>query len=105
MDAGVQSQLLALEHVLLDPQTRSNPEWLDRVLADEMVEFGKSGGVYDKAAIIAALAAEVPAPAGAEPTPVGADAGAKGLLGKAAPFLIIVTLALVGIVVWLTTTR
>jgi hypothetical protein len=62
MDATAQEELLALERALLEPETRHNPGWLDRTLAPDMIEFGRSGRRYDKDAIIAALVAETPSP-------------------------------------------
>lgn len=47
--------LLALEQELLSPQVRSAAEKLDRLLAQEFVEFGSSGRIYDKQSIIRAL--------------------------------------------------
>lgn len=62
MDADVERQIVGLERALLAPETRHSTEWLDGVLADAMIEFGKSGKVYDKAALIAGLVAEPPSP-------------------------------------------
>ena len=62
MDETTRQELLALEAAFLDGETRHNPGWLDRTLAPDVVEFGRSGRVYDKAALIAALIAEAPSP-------------------------------------------
>lgn len=65
MTDDVLAELVSLERALLDPTTRYDAGWLDAVLDDAMVEFGKSGRIYDKPAITAALSAEKrqPAPA------------------------------------------
>ncbi|MPR07520.1 DUF4440 domain-containing protein [Microvirga tunisiensis] len=47
-----------LEEELLRPETRSSRERTDALLADDFVEFGASGRVYDKALMLAALAEE-----------------------------------------------
>lgn len=44
-----------LEERLLDPRARHDAAFLDHVLADDFVEFGRSGAVCDKPAAIAAL--------------------------------------------------
>ncbi|GAU85814.1 DUF4440 domain-containing protein [Bosea sp. BIWAKO-01] len=44
-----------LEEELFKPSVRASPEALDRLLADGFVEFGRSGGVYEKAAVIRSL--------------------------------------------------
>ena len=54
--------VLELEKSLLNGSTRANQALLERLLADEMVEFGKSGAAYDKRSIIEALAQEGEAP-------------------------------------------
>jgi len=47
--------LLALEQELLSPQARRSREQMDRLLAQEFVEFGSSGRIYDKQSIMHAL--------------------------------------------------
>jgi hypothetical protein len=54
--------VLELEKSLLDGSTRANEALLERLLADEMVEFGKFGAAYDKRSIIEALVREDTAP-------------------------------------------
>ena len=49
-------EVVQLELLLLRSPTRSDPAFLDRVLDDGMIEFGKSGRQYDKHSIMAALA-------------------------------------------------
>ena len=61
MDTATRAEILELERSLIAPETRHVPGWLDRVLAMEMVEFGKSGRVFTRNDIIASLAAERPA--------------------------------------------
>lgn len=53
--SGLAEQIRALEEDLLDPAVRSDPERLEGLLADEFVEFGSSGRVWDKAAVVAEL--------------------------------------------------
>jgi hypothetical protein len=47
-----------LEERLLRPDVRSSAEELDKLLADESIEFGSSGRVFNKEQIIGALAYE-----------------------------------------------
>ena len=49
---------LSLEISLHRPEVRSSPDLVGRLLADEFIEFGRSGRVYNKAVTIEALAAE-----------------------------------------------
>ena len=55
--AEVRAALLALETELLDPAVRRSRSRLDALLADEFVEFGSSGRIFDKRSIIALLLA------------------------------------------------
>ena len=52
------AQIRRLAEQLLDPKVRSDRAALERLLAAEFVEFGSSGRVFDRAAVIAALADE-----------------------------------------------
>jgi hypothetical protein len=52
--------LRQLEQRLLQPETRCSPEALGRLLADQFLEFGSSGAIYDRAAIVRALRDEPP---------------------------------------------
>lgn len=52
--------LRQLEEKLLSPQFRSSARDLDRLIADEFVEFGASGRIYTKPIIIADLPHETP---------------------------------------------
>ena len=47
-----------LEEKLHRPDTKHSLENVSALLADDFVEFGSSGGVYDKAETVGALAAE-----------------------------------------------
>jgi hypothetical protein len=51
-------ELKALELRLLEPAVRGNPDEVAALLAPEFTEFGASGQVFDRAAIVAGLAAE-----------------------------------------------
>jgi hypothetical protein len=55
---ALRDELKALELSLMDPAMRGNPDAVGALLAPEFVEFGASGRVFDRAAIVAALAAE-----------------------------------------------
>lgn len=61
-DAAValKAELLALEERLLDPLVRAVPAEVRRLLSPEFVEFGASGRVFDRDAILAALTSERP---------------------------------------------
>jgi hypothetical protein len=48
-------ELRRLEESIARPEVRRSPELLDALLADDFLEFGGSGRVYDKRQIIAAL--------------------------------------------------
>lgn len=51
-------ELQALEEQLLQHSTRASAVALDELLCDDFIEFGASGEVFDKAAIIASLSSE-----------------------------------------------
>lgn len=55
MPASLQEQLLALEKQLAEPAVRREPKLLTSLLADEFVEFGSSGRIYNKEQIISTL--------------------------------------------------
>ena len=55
--------LRALEERLLDPVVRHSLDMLSQLLADDFVEFGRSGKVYNKEQIISRLPREPPADA------------------------------------------
>jgi hypothetical protein len=54
--------LRSLEEQLLKPEVRGSPDAVGYLLADEFIEFGNSGRVYDKRQIIEALQQETPDP-------------------------------------------
>ncbi|MFC5419579.1 DUF4440 domain-containing protein [Bosea eneae] len=60
--------LRRLEEELLAPETRSSPDKLADLLADDFIEFGRSGHVYDKRQTIEALAGEAGGPEAAART-------------------------------------
>lgn len=62
------SVLRRLEEELLTPAVRSSPEKLAGLLADDFIEFGRSGRVYDKRQTIEALVGEAGGPEAAERT-------------------------------------
>ena len=55
MGNPLESELLALEEALLDPEVRRSPERMGALLADEFVEFASSGVAYDKRRILEVL--------------------------------------------------
>ena len=56
-----------LEQKLHRPEVRRSPDAVRTLLADDFIEFGSSGRVYDKASIIKALAEESTAEAALVP--------------------------------------
>jgi hypothetical protein len=50
------SEVVRLEHRLLDPQVRRRPELVRALLHPEFVEFGASGQVWDTESVVVALA-------------------------------------------------
>ena len=54
----VEAQLRHLEKLLLQQEVRASRERLAALLADDFVEFGSSGKVFDKRKVIAALTKE-----------------------------------------------
>ncbi|MDX8524987.1 DUF4440 domain-containing protein [Mesorhizobium sp. MSK_1335] len=60
---AVDPRIVELELALLKAPTRSDPDFLDAVLDDSMIEFGKSGYEYDKRSILATLTASTDEPA------------------------------------------
>jgi hypothetical protein len=55
--------LRGLEEALLKPEVRRSADQVGRLLADDFIEFGSSGRVFDKAQIIEALQGEESDPA------------------------------------------
>jgi hypothetical protein len=76
---------LGLERALMRPDVRASREAVVALLADDFLEFGRSGGVYDKGAVLDALAREGTAPA--PPLPEVLDFAARRL----APGIVLVT--------------
>lgn len=62
MSESLRREILALEQQLLQPETRCSRDFLQRVLAEDFVEFGKSGGRWDKAGVIEWLGGSGDAP-------------------------------------------
>ena len=56
----IKDHLRHLEETLLDPAVRKNSELVSSLLADDFLEFGSSGGTFDKAAILEDLRNEPP---------------------------------------------
>lgn len=52
--------LRELEERLLQPEVRRSPTGLEDILADDFLEFGSSGCVYDREATVGALADDPP---------------------------------------------
>jgi len=52
--------LRGLEEALLKPEVRRSADQVGRLLADDFIEFGSSGRVFDKAQVIEALKQEAP---------------------------------------------
>ncbi|CCV14099.1 DUF4440 domain-containing protein [Mesorhizobium sp. STM 4661] len=61
---AVDPKVVELELALLRAPTRHDPDFLEAVLDDSMIEFGKSGSEYNKRSVLEALVAskEEPAP-------------------------------------------
>lgn len=57
-DPGIADQLRRLEEQLLQHETRSSPEALRALLAEDFIEFGSSGKAYTREGVIAALRSE-----------------------------------------------
>jgi hypothetical protein len=56
----VEAQLRHLEEQLLQADVRASAERLDALLADDFIEFGSSGRVFDKKRIVKLLPEETP---------------------------------------------
>ena len=54
------SHLQALEQALLDPKVRQDRDAVSNLLTKNFKEFGSSGRVFDKQAILTQLAEEAP---------------------------------------------
>src|SRR5438445_4816224 len=51
----LEQELQDLEYQMMDPAARRSPESLAHLLAEDFVEFGSSGRVYDKQQVLTAL--------------------------------------------------
>ncbi len=60
IDSLTARHLQELEQRLFQPEVRRSATELDRLLAEDFIEFGASGKIYDKRAIIDSLASEPP---------------------------------------------
>lgn len=54
-DQTLEEHIRFLEEYLLKSEVRASPQELANILADDFVEFGSSGRIYDKKQIITAL--------------------------------------------------
>ena len=52
---SLEERILALERKLLDPDVRASSQELDRLIADDFVEFGSSGRIWNKRDVLSAL--------------------------------------------------
>jgi hypothetical protein len=59
-ESALADRIRALEERLLQPDVRKSPQELDRLLANEFVEFASDGRPYDKHQVIEALQQEGP---------------------------------------------
>lgn len=57
-EGDVERQLRHLEEMVASSEIRSSPEGLVPLIADDFVEFGESGNIYDKKIILETLANE-----------------------------------------------
>lgn len=58
--SDVEEQIAKLEKRLLAPETRRSVSELEELLAEDFLEFGKSGRSFDRRAIVEALQKESP---------------------------------------------
>ena len=80
--ADLERLLYELEQQVLRPATRSSRKHLEELLAEDFLEFGSSGGIYDQASVISALMLEQPAAwsiANFQVRPAGRGCGARHL--------------------------
>ena len=81
--SALAEELRGLEERLLDPEVRGSAERVDELLAEDFVEFGSSGLVYDKSAVIEAL--------GRDPGFVGTRTLCDFSLRELSPTVVLVT--------------
>lgn len=58
--AALTAELRGYEDRILDPAVRAEPAQIRALLSPDFIEFGASGRVFDRDAIVAALASEGP---------------------------------------------
>lgn len=56
----LKQEIYSLENALLQPQVRGSAEELHRLLAEDFIEFGKSGTVFNKERIVRELPKDSP---------------------------------------------
>jgi ribonuclease HI len=61
MDDALATELRTLEEGMWRPETRFDRDWMARHLTEDVVEFGQSGRVYDKAGMLEASGTEIDA--------------------------------------------
>ena len=59
-DVSIEAHLRTLEEELLQPEVRKTASRVDTLLAEEFIEFGSSGRVFNKQQIIEMLRSESP---------------------------------------------
>jgi hypothetical protein len=74
----IADQLKSLEESLLDSAVRKNSELVSSLLADDFLEFGSSGRIFNKATILEELCNEPP-----RPTPLLSDFAIRPLAPEA----------------------
>jgi hypothetical protein len=67
------ARLHQFEISMLQPEVRASRDRLNELIADDFIEFGRSGRTYDKITLLAALAQE----SGADPAPTVTDFQAR----------------------------
>jgi hypothetical protein len=60
MEKTTEEIIIALECSLLRPEVRASADAVAHLLAEDFIEFGSSGRIFDKKTTVAALAAEAP---------------------------------------------
>lgn len=62
MEAADLALIRGLEEELFKQSVRASADAVSELLADDFIEFGRSGGVHDKEEVVRSLAAERPDP-------------------------------------------
>lgn len=60
MNESMGEELRRLEELLLEPETRRSEQRVGELLADDFIEIGSSGRVYDRSEVLAQLRSEPP---------------------------------------------